>query len=106
MDGMPTETITPDMAIPERIKSLLQSLRLPALAPFSPIGRAATADAASSPPDCRCCAGSGNWTAATSGHTVVSAIGEDMGGYRAISSVDGVYHGASDHRKDGQAVGW
>jgi gamma-glutamyltranspeptidase/glutathione hydrolase len=40
------------------------------------------------------------------GHKVVSANGEDMGGYQAISVVDGVYHGASDHRKDGQAVGW
>jgi gamma-glutamyltranspeptidase / glutathione hydrolase len=40
------------------------------------------------------------------GHSVVSANGEDMGGYQAISSIDGVYHGASDHRKDGQAVGW
>jgi gamma-glutamyltranspeptidase / glutathione hydrolase len=40
------------------------------------------------------------------GHSVVSANGEDMGGYQAISSIDGVYRGASDHRKDGQAVGW
>ncbi len=71
------------------------------------------------------------------GHSVVSANGEDMGGYQAISFVpadaaapanarhgaappadqslpaaggekpiEGVYHGASDHRKDGQAVGW
>jgi gamma-glutamyltranspeptidase/glutathione hydrolase len=55
------------------------------------------------------------------GHTVVSASGDDMGGYQAISFVpaaagaarsgdekpiEGVYHGASDHRKDGQAVGW
>jgi gamma-glutamyltranspeptidase / glutathione hydrolase len=64
------------------------------------------------------------------GHTVVSANGEDMGGYQAISftphaaaalpadngtahdqvpaekPIDGVYRGASDHRKDGQAVGW
>jgi gamma-glutamyltranspeptidase / glutathione hydrolase len=40
------------------------------------------------------------------GHSVVSASGEDMGGYQAISSIDGVYRGASDHRKDGQAVGW
>jgi gamma-glutamyltranspeptidase/glutathione hydrolase len=64
------------------------------------------------------------------GHTVVSANGEDMGGYQAISftpcatpvlpgaeaqaqdgvsavkPIEGVYHGASDHRKDGQAVGW
>ncbi len=64
------------------------------------------------------------------GHSVVSANGEDMGGYQAISftpsthpsaaasadgaahgasvpvPIDGVYRGASDHRKDGQAVGW
>ncbi len=63
------------------------------------------------------------------GHTVTSANGDDMGGYQAISFVpfapaaarpgdklaaagseprpiEGVYHGASDHRKDGQAVGW
>ncbi|MEP6548469.1 MAG: gamma-glutamyltransferase [Gammaproteobacteria bacterium] len=62
------------------------------------------------------------------GHTVSSANGDDMGGYQAISfvplvtgaahpgdklpagaalqPVEGVYHGASDHRKDGQAVGW
>jgi gamma-glutamyltranspeptidase/glutathione hydrolase len=64
------------------------------------------------------------------GHTVVSANGEDMGGYQAISftpfttpalpasrgavpagvstdtPIEGVYRGASDHRKDGQAVGW
>jgi gamma-glutamyltranspeptidase/glutathione hydrolase len=63
------------------------------------------------------------------GHTVVSANGDDMGGYQAISftpvaagaprsgdqppsagspekPIEGVYHGASDHRKDGQAVGW
>jgi gamma-glutamyltranspeptidase/glutathione hydrolase len=40
------------------------------------------------------------------GHTVVSANGEDMGGYQAITFVDGVYRGASDHRKDGQAAGW
>jgi len=40
------------------------------------------------------------------GHTVVSANGDDMGGYQAISSIAGVYRGASDHRKDGQAVGW
>jgi gamma-glutamyltranspeptidase / glutathione hydrolase len=64
------------------------------------------------------------------GHTVVSAGGEDMGGYQAISftpraaqalpvdkrtahdgvsvdkPIEGVYRGASDHRKDGQAVGW
>ncbi len=40
------------------------------------------------------------------GHNVTSANGEDMGGYQAISLVDGVYRGASDHRKDGQAAGW
>jgi gamma-glutamyltranspeptidase / glutathione hydrolase len=64
------------------------------------------------------------------GHTVVSANGQDMGGYQAISftpfaapalpatrgtlpaglsaetPIEGVYRGASDHRKDGQAVGW
>jgi gamma-glutamyltranspeptidase / glutathione hydrolase len=64
------------------------------------------------------------------GHNVVSANGEDMGGYQAISfapftasalpaakgsahdggsadePIEGVYRGASDHRKDGQAVGW
>ena len=61
------------------------------------------------------------------GHTVVRANGDDMGGYQAISfmpatdaarsshqppaggaekPIQGVYHGASDHRKDGQAVGW
>jgi gamma-glutamyltranspeptidase/glutathione hydrolase len=63
------------------------------------------------------------------GHTVVSANGEDMGGYQAVSftsaatrsrgskaaprgggevdePIEGTYRGASDHRKDGQAVGW
>ena len=54
------------------------------------------------------------------GHRVVPANGEDMGGYQAISfapagtarsaggdePIDGLYKGASDHRKDGQAVGW
>lgn len=63
------------------------------------------------------------------GHTVTSANGDDMGGYQAMSftpfaagaarpgdklappgsapkPIEGVYHGASDHRKDGQAVGW
>jgi gamma-glutamyltranspeptidase/glutathione hydrolase len=57
------------------------------------------------------------------GHTVIAANGEDMGGYQAVSftpsspaaprgaisgdqPIDGVYRGASDHRKDGQAVGW
>jgi gamma-glutamyltranspeptidase/glutathione hydrolase len=53
------------------------------------------------------------------GHHVVSANGDDMGGYQAIwfqpyagtqtdgrGPVGGVYRGASDHRKDGEAVGW
>src|SRR3984957_14970295 len=58
------------------------------------------------------------------GHQVKSANGEDMGGFQAIwfhpyvgqgassstSSADqpisGVYRAASDHRKDGEAVGW
>ena len=41
------------------------------------------------------------------GHQVALANGEMMGGYQAIGrSPDGVYRGASDHRKDGQAVGW
>jgi len=64
------------------------------------------------------------------GHTVSSANGDEMGGYQAISftpsavpespanhatprdgasadaPIEGVYHGASDHRKDGEAVGW
>jgi gamma-glutamyltranspeptidase/glutathione hydrolase len=60
------------------------------------------------------------------GHTVASANGKRMGGYQAVSftpaalpplpvaagsrpsaePIAGVYRGASDHRKDGQAVGW
>jgi gamma-glutamyltranspeptidase/glutathione hydrolase len=58
------------------------------------------------------------------GHKAVSANGEDMGGYQAIAfspypasklppvasgaetPVNGVYRAASDHRKDGEAVGW
>lgn len=58
------------------------------------------------------------------GHKVVAADGDDMGGFQAIEfmpyaqgdrggggaalerPVDGVYRGASDHRKDGEAVGW
>jgi gamma-glutamyltranspeptidase/glutathione hydrolase len=56
------------------------------------------------------------------GHQVISANGDDMGGFQAISflpyaagpvtdagadsPIDGVYRGASDHRKDGEAVGW
>jgi gamma-glutamyltranspeptidase/glutathione hydrolase len=58
------------------------------------------------------------------GHQVKSANGEDMGGYQAIwfhpigvqgaassttsadRPISGVYRAASDHRKDGEAVGW
>ena len=58
------------------------------------------------------------------GHEVVSTNGEDMGGYQAIwflpdataasapvtatpaQPAPGVYRAASDHRKDGEAVGW
>ena len=58
------------------------------------------------------------------GHQVVSANGEDMGGFQAISyraepaynrpatqgadaqSVPGLYRAGSDHRKDGAAAGW
>ena len=58
------------------------------------------------------------------GHQVVAANGDDMGGFQAIElmryehatphgrvgsgeqPIDGVYRGASDHRKDGEAVGW
>ena len=59
------------------------------------------------------------------GHAVVSTNGEDMGGFQAISflpysaadaltdlppsapqPIAGVYQAASDHRKDGEAVGW
>jgi len=41
------------------------------------------------------------------GHKVLSANGDDMGGYQAIQLLpDGVMRGASDHRKDGAAVGW
>jgi gamma-glutamyltranspeptidase / glutathione hydrolase len=58
------------------------------------------------------------------GHKVVAADGEDMGGFQAIElmryghevggvrggsgerPIDGIYRGASDHRKDGEAVGW
>lgn len=58
------------------------------------------------------------------GHHVVAANGDDMGGFQAIEVVPyppgsapppassrdkpfpGVFRGASDHRKDGQAVGW
>jgi gamma-glutamyltranspeptidase/glutathione hydrolase len=58
------------------------------------------------------------------GHHVVATNGEDMGGFQAIEftpypsashqpgpppaeqPIQGVYRGASDHRKDGEAVGW
>jgi gamma-glutamyltranspeptidase/glutathione hydrolase len=58
------------------------------------------------------------------GHKVESVNGEDMGGFQAIwfmlagkeagatvlagkaVPVNGVYRAASDHRKDGGAVGW
>jgi gamma-glutamyltranspeptidase/glutathione hydrolase len=55
------------------------------------------------------------------GHDVASDNGEDMGGYQAIwftpspqpattpaatAPVQGLYRAASDHRKDGAAVGW
>jgi gamma-glutamyltranspeptidase/glutathione hydrolase len=57
------------------------------------------------------------------GHKVVAANGDDMGGFQAIQfmpyaqearagsgsgeqPINGVYRGASDHRKDGEAVGW
>ena len=58
------------------------------------------------------------------GHQVKSANGDDMGGYQAIwfhpygvqgaasstasadQPISGVYRAASDHRKDGEAVGW
>ena len=59
------------------------------------------------------------------GHAVVSTNVEDMGGFQAISflpypaadavtdlppsaqqPIAGVYQAASDHRKDGEAVGW
>lgn len=58
------------------------------------------------------------------GHHVESANGDDMGGFQAIwflpyrvkgtasgsgpadQSIGGIYRAASDHRKDGEAVGW
>lgn len=58
------------------------------------------------------------------GHKVVAANGEDMGGFQAIElmpypagngtspstsrdkPIAGVFRGASDHRKDGEAIGW
>ena len=44
---------------------------------------------------------------AAKGHQVVKANGDDMGGYQAIDySPAGYYRAGSDHRKDGQAVGW
>ena len=43
----------------------------------------------------------------TMGHTVRSVNGDDMGGYQAIMvTPDRVYRAGSDHRKDGQAVGF
>jgi gamma-glutamyltranspeptidase/glutathione hydrolase len=62
-------------------------------------------------------------TLSTLGHKVVAANGDDMGGFQAIQfmpysreaqagspageqPINGVYRGASDHRKDGEAVGW
>ena len=41
------------------------------------------------------------------GTRVVAANGDDMGGFQAIQVMpNGIYRGASDHRKDGAAVGW
>jgi gamma-glutamyltranspeptidase/glutathione hydrolase len=41
------------------------------------------------------------------GHDARSMNGEPMGGYQAIMvTPDGVYRAGSDHRKDGQAVGY
>ena len=42
------------------------------------------------------------------GHNVVRGNGAPMGGYQAImiDPASGVYRGASDHRKDGQAIGY
>jgi gamma-glutamyltranspeptidase/glutathione hydrolase len=57
------------------------------------------------------------------GHDVVSTNGDDLGGYQAIlftpdpqekptqfsdktRPVNGFYRAGSDHRKDGEAVGW
>lgn len=40
------------------------------------------------------------------GHRVVAVGGENMGGVQVILSRDGYYEGASDFRKDGEAVGW
>jgi gamma-glutamyltranspeptidase/glutathione hydrolase len=40
------------------------------------------------------------------GHNVRSVDGGAMGGYQTIMVGDGFYRGGSDHRKDGQAVGF
>ena len=40
------------------------------------------------------------------GHDVRIANYESFGGYQAIMRRDGVYYGASESRKDGQAAGW
>ena len=41
------------------------------------------------------------------GHDVRVASGEAYGGYQAIlRDPDGVYFGATESRKDGQAAGW
>jgi gamma-glutamyltranspeptidase/glutathione hydrolase len=40
------------------------------------------------------------------GHDVRVASSEAFGGYQAIARRDGVYYGASESRKDGQAAGW
>ncbi len=39
------------------------------------------------------------------GHKIRYALGP-YGGYQAIMRKDGVYYGASESRKDGQAAGW
>ena len=40
------------------------------------------------------------------GHHVVTVDGAAVGGYQSIMVGDGFYRGGSDHRKDGQAVGY
>jgi len=44
------------------------------------------------------------------GHKVVKSNGDEMGGYQAILHAEtasgGYYRAGSDHRKDGEAVGW
>jgi len=49
------------------------------------------------------------------GHDAVSVDGSSMGGYQSIlftpapdskSELEGYYRAGSDHRKDGEAVGW